>query len=98
MTLSYVETTCIGMSPCYPMTGTMIHTTRVYTHILHIALAPMYQGRRALLGVWCHVTNIVRIRDGALVYTQGAIGVHGFYRERTKIRVSAVFGALLSFD
>ena len=37
-------------------TGTMIHTIRVYTHILHIALAPMYQGRRVLLGVWCHVT------------------------------------------
>ena len=39
MTLSRVETTCVGTSPCYPMTGTMIHTIRVYTHILHIALA-----------------------------------------------------------
>ena len=77
---------------------TMIHTIRVYTHILHIALAPMYQGRRVLLGVWCHVTNIVRISDSALVYTQGAIGVHGFYRERTKITVGAVFGALFGFD
>ncbi len=51
------------------MTGTMIHTTRVYTHILHIALAPMYQGRRVLLGVWCHITYVVRIRDCAFVNT-----------------------------
>jgi hypothetical protein len=51
------------------MTGTMIHTTRVYTHILHIALAPMYQGQRVLLGVWCHITYVVRIRDCAFVNT-----------------------------
>ena len=69
MTLSRVETTCVGTSPCYPMTGTMIHTIRVYTHILHIALAPMYQGRRVLLGVWCHITYIVRVGDGAFVNT-----------------------------
>ena len=55
------------------LTGTMIHTIRVYTHILHIALAPMYQGRRVLLGVWCHTVLVIHVCDGISVNMPDAL-------------------------
>ena len=55
------------------LTGTMIHAIHVYTQILHIALAPMYHGRRVLLGVWCHTVSDIHVCDGISVNMPDAI-------------------------